>query len=81
MSKLNMSTSEIPLPALPHIPVAALSDVQTPSLKIRTDEDVERWKTTSGYKAYLLFLRRLNESVVGYELPFQDDSTDSEVGQ
>lgn len=69
-----------PSPTLPRIAAATLAEIQPPSLRIRTDEDVELWKLTSGYGAYGLFLRRLNESVVGYELPLQDDSPDSEVG-
>ncbi|GJJ08184.1 hypothetical protein Clacol_002392 [Clathrus columnatus] len=63
---------------LPHVPATALSKINLPTLKIRTDEDVTQWKLTSGYRAFIFFLRRLNESVVGYELPLQDDSTDRE---
>lgn len=70
-----------PSPTLPRIAAVTLAEIQPPSLRIRTDEDVELWKLTSGYKAYELFLRRLNESVVGYELPLQDDAPDSEVGE
>ncbi|KAG1851498.1 hypothetical protein C8R48DRAFT_810513 [Suillus tomentosus] len=40
-----------------------------PELKIRTDQDVEDWKSTIGYADYLLFLRRLSEAVVDYTLP------------
>jgi serine/threonine-protein phosphatase 2A activator len=40
-----------------------------PELKIRSDQDVEVWKSTRGYEDYLLFLHRLSESVVGYMLP------------
>ncbi|OAX41909.1 Phosphotyrosyl phosphatase activator, partial [Rhizopogon vinicolor AM-OR11-026] len=40
-----------------------------PELKIRSDQDVEVWKSTRGYADYLLFLHRLSESVVGYMLP------------
>ncbi|KAG2115014.1 hypothetical protein DEU56DRAFT_841546 [Suillus clintonianus] len=40
-----------------------------PELKIRSDQDVEVWKSTKGYADYLLFLRRLSEAVVDYTLP------------
>jgi hypothetical protein len=39
-----------------------------PLPRIRDDRDVEKWKTTVGYRDYGLFLRRLNESVVGFDL-------------
>lgn len=58
-----------PLPALPETHLSDLAHLEEPSLRIRTDEDVVSWKSTTGYKNYMLFLRRLTESVVGYELP------------
>ncbi|KAG1735346.1 uncharacterized protein EDB91DRAFT_1295584 [Suillus paluster] len=39
-----------------------------PELKIRTDQDLEVWKSTKGYSDYLLFLHRLSEAVVGHML-------------
>lgn len=57
------------LPALPEIHLSDLTRLDVPSLRIRTDEDVVTWKTTVGYKNYLVFLRRLTESVVGHDLP------------
>ncbi|KAF8149084.1 hypothetical protein B0H34DRAFT_734803 [Crassisporium funariophilum] len=45
-----------------------------PTLKIMTDDDVEHWKSTQSYMDYRLFLRRLNESVVGYSLPWTPSS-------
>ncbi|KAG1736301.1 hypothetical protein EDB19DRAFT_1896072 [Suillus lakei] len=44
-----------------------------PELKIRTDQDMEVWKSTKGYADYLLFLHRLNEAVVDYTLPPEID--------
>ncbi|TFK50168.1 Phosphotyrosyl phosphatase activator [Heliocybe sulcata] len=38
-------------------------------LKIRSDQDVQTWKRTTGYRDYAVFLRRLNESVVGVFMP------------
>ncbi|KAG2341177.1 Phosphotyrosyl phosphatase activator [Suillus weaverae] len=40
-----------------------------PELKIRTDQDVEVWKSTKGYADYLLFLHRLSDAVVDHMLP------------
>ncbi|KAI9456783.1 hypothetical protein F5148DRAFT_364836 [Russula earlei] len=40
-----------------------------PTPKIHTDADVEAWKQTRGYSDYSLFLRWLNEAVVGCPLP------------
>ncbi|KAJ7129187.1 hypothetical protein C8R44DRAFT_776121 [Mycena epipterygia] len=49
----------------------SLSDVpalSSPTLKIQTDEDVEIWQRSRSYQDYAIFLRRLNESVVGSEI-------------
>jgi len=54
-------------PILKHIELPIAQDL--PELKIRSDQDVEVWKSTRGYANYLLFLHRLSESVVGYMLP------------
>ncbi|KAF8529915.1 hypothetical protein JB92DRAFT_2695878 [Gautieria morchelliformis] len=50
-----------------------------PTVRIRTDADVEAWQHTTGYSTYCTFLRRLNESVAGWDLPLQDTATDSEA--
>ncbi|KAI0068967.1 Phosphotyrosyl phosphatase activator [Artomyces pyxidatus] len=61
--------------ALRHISIEDVSHMRTlPSTKIHTDSDVELWKRTSGYRDYGIFLRRLNEAVVGYELPWTSSS-------
>lgn len=44
----------------------------TPTLKIRTDDDVHFWRSTRAYQDFGIFLRRLNESVVGYTLPWSE---------
>ena len=64
------------IPPLREIPVSTLASVAPPVLRIKTDEDVELWKHTRGYQDYGLFLRRLAESVVGYELPYSDPNPD-----
>ncbi|KAI0363857.1 Phosphotyrosyl phosphatase activator [Pilatotrama ljubarskyi] len=67
------------LPELREIPVSSLNPADTPVLRIKTDEDVELWKRTRGYQDYGLFLRRLAESVVGYQLPYEDPQPDKAV--
>lgn len=59
------------LPQIRYIPIAEVAAFsERPVTKIRTDEDVDYWKTTRGYQDYGLFLRRLNESVVDHYLPW-----------
>ncbi|KII84348.1 hypothetical protein PLICRDRAFT_57753 [Plicaturopsis crispa FD-325 SS-3] len=66
------------LPPLRHVAdVARLPTV--PVLKIHTDRDVETWKRTRGYQDYGLFLRRLTNSVVGYQLPWTNPSPSSAI--
>ena len=66
-----MSTA---LPPLRQIPISEIPRLQPPKLRIKLDEDVEVWKQTRGYSDYGLFLRRLNESVVGHFLPYDPSS-------
>ncbi|PPQ83972.1 hypothetical protein CVT25_000518 [Psilocybe cyanescens] len=62
-------------PELREILLSEVSGFQSPpSLKIRTDDDVEHWKTTQSYIDYGIFLRRLNESVVGHFLPWEPEN-------
>ncbi|KAF9231370.1 hypothetical protein BU15DRAFT_90933 [Melanogaster broomeanus] len=56
---------------LRQISVSDLTDIRPPEPKIRYDEDVTIWKNTTGYHDYQLFLRRLNESIVGCTVPQQ----------
>ncbi|KAI0636287.1 hypothetical protein C8Q77DRAFT_638149 [Trametes polyzona] len=72
-------TSTAQLPPLREIPLSSLDPSNTPVLRIKTDEDVQLWKTTRGYQDYGLFLRRLAESVVGYQLPYDDPEPDKGV--
>jgi serine/threonine-protein phosphatase 2A activator len=58
------------LPPLRHVSLAQVACLESiPTPKIKSDYDVERWKTTVSYQDFGLFLRRLNESVVGHEIP------------
>ncbi|TFK24812.1 serine/threonine-protein phosphatase 2A activator 1 [Coprinopsis marcescibilis] len=59
--------------ALREIPledVLKFSESDAPTPKIKLDEDVEHWKTTQSYKDYSVFLGRLSDSVVNYQLPW-----------
>lgn len=57
------------LAPLPEIAPEKSKQLSNPALRIRTEEDVHLWKSTTGYKNYLLFLQRLSESVVGHTIP------------
>ena len=63
------------LPPLREIPFSDLLTKALPIPKIKTEEDVEIWKTTRSYSDLGLFLQRLNEAVVGHYLPFTPQST------
>jgi hypothetical protein len=59
------------LPLLRHISLSqVLSLPEPPTAQIKTDDDLEHWKSMQSYRDYILFLRRLNESVVGTCLPW-----------
>lgn len=57
-----------------------VATVNSPEQKIRYDEDVTHWKHTTGYHDYQLFLRRLNESIVGHAVPGTSDSDAASEG-
>lgn len=68
----SLSKASVPakdLRPLKRVKASELVLLTPPSTLIRTDEDVEHWKNTQGYEDYSLFIRRLNESVVGHFLP------------
>ncbi|KAG6877954.1 hypothetical protein C0993_001572 [Termitomyces sp. T159_Od127] len=52
------------------IPLSELANLGVAGPKIKTDGDVVAWKTKQSYQDYAVFLRRLNESVVGQSLPW-----------
>ncbi|KAF5379662.1 hypothetical protein D9615_005808 [Tricholomella constricta] len=63
---------------LREVPLSSLSDIATlPGPKIKTDNDVQAWKKKQSYQDYAIFLRRLNEAVVGKFLPW--NSTPSQA--
>ena len=59
---------------LPFLRGISLSEVASlpavPTTKIRTDDDLEHWKSMQSYRDYIIYLRRLNDSVVGTSLPW-----------
>ncbi|KAK7062205.1 Serine/threonine-protein phosphatase 2A activator, partial [Favolaschia claudopus] len=57
------------LAELREIPLVQVPTLELPTLKIQTDEDVEIWRRSRSYQDYAIFLRRLNESVVGRDIP------------
>ncbi|KAF9818759.1 hypothetical protein IEO21_02539 [Rhodonia placenta] len=67
------------LPPLRHVSVNDISPDDTPTPKIRTDEDLEMWKATRGYQDYGLFLRRLTQAVVGCPLPWTEPDCPQEA--
>jgi hypothetical protein len=65
---------------LRHITIDAVALLpEKPIQKIRTDEDLAVWRTTTGYRDFVIFLQRLNEAVVGHMLPWSLSSS-SQVG-
>ncbi|KAG6901966.1 hypothetical protein C0995_006195 [Termitomyces sp. Mi166 len=58
------------LPQLRRIPLSELTKLTVAGPKIKTDDDVLAWKTKHSYQDYVVFLRRLNDSVVGQFLPW-----------
>ncbi|KAJ6615654.1 Phosphotyrosyl phosphatase activator [Mycena sp. CBHHK59/15] len=66
---------------LREIPLADVQGLSSPTLKIQSDEDVEIWRRSRSYLDYGIFLRRLNESVVGVEIPSAESSTSEAVRQ
>ena len=70
-----MTSAQSVLLPLRHADVASVPNLPVLSQKIRTEEDVYAWRRTRGYGDYGLFLRRLNESVVGYFLPWTSPTT------
>ncbi|KAF8071493.1 hypothetical protein FPV67DRAFT_875658 [Lyophyllum atratum] len=58
------------IPQLREVPLSEVAAFKTlPGPKIKTDHDVQEWKKRRSYQDYAIFLRRLNEAVVGKSLP------------
>ncbi|CAK5262917.1 unnamed protein product, partial [Mycena citricolor] len=66
-------------PTLRKIDLAEIPRLATPESKIRTDEDMETWRQSCAYRDYAIFLRRLNESVVGVDIPDSPAATSEPV--
>ncbi|KAG6917849.1 hypothetical protein DXG01_000754 [Tephrocybe rancida] len=69
----------VPLPIIREVLLSELRTLPVSEPKIRTEGDVLIWKTKRSYQDYAVFLRRLNESVVGQFLPCTTSSPPSQV--
>jgi serine/threonine-protein phosphatase 2A activator len=49
--------------------VSLTRPIQPPRKIIKDDVDVETWKQTTGYKDYCLFVSRLNDAIIGRDIP------------
>jgi serine/threonine-protein phosphatase 2A activator len=58
--------------------IAQLGELR-PSLMIKFEEDVAKWKTTQSYQDYGIFLQKLSDSVVNVYLPWSPE-VPAEVG-
>lgn len=56
-----------PLPPLRSISLTR--PIQPPRRIIKEDAEVDTWKHTTGYKDYSLFVSRLNDAVIGRDIP------------
>ena len=70
-----MTPEQRSLLPLRHVTVTSVATLPVPNQKIKTEEDVELWRLTAGYADYGLFLRHLNEAVVGCCLPWSSPRT------
>ncbi|KAK0494120.1 hypothetical protein EDD18DRAFT_382971 [Armillaria luteobubalina] len=61
------------------IQLSEIPNLEPSTQKIQSDEAVEAWKATRGYEDYSLYLRRLNEAVVGYSLPWESSNASQAV--
>ena len=58
--------------ALREISLSDAAELEPPNVKIQIEEEVSAWTQTTSFRDYAIFLRRLNESVVGHFLPYQN---------
>ncbi|TRM62086.1 hypothetical protein BD626DRAFT_537814 [Schizophyllum amplum] len=70
------------LPQLREVPISTVERLpELPSQKIKSDHDIETWRTTRSYYDFSLFIRRLCESVVGRTLPYEPQETSELTAQ
>ncbi|KAJ4467737.1 hypothetical protein C8J55DRAFT_525722 [Lentinula edodes] len=62
--------TSIPPNPLRRIILPEIHSLQLPTKKIFDEEDVEIWRRTQGFRDLIIFLRRLNEAVVGITIPW-----------
>lgn len=66
-------------PLIHHVPVETISTLELPSLKIKSDHDLEIWKSTLGYKNYLVWVGTLRDAVVGVSSPLDENRVHDSV--
>jgi hypothetical protein len=66
-------------PPLRQIRLLSIPTPPLPTLRIRTDADVGTWTSTSGYQVFKVFVRVLDECVVGVEMPLEGVRAGCEV--
>lgn len=64
------TTMSIPPNPLRRVTLPEIHSIQLPTQKIFHEEDVEIWRRTQGFRDLIIFLRRLNEAVVGITIPW-----------
>ncbi|KAF8992366.1 hypothetical protein BDQ17DRAFT_211013 [Cyathus striatus] len=70
------------LEQLREIPISHIHHLSTlPKPRIKTDDDMDKWKSTRSYRDYGVFLRRLNESVVGHHLPWSSGNPSASINR
>ncbi|KAF8824694.1 hypothetical protein HHX47_DHR7000444 [Lentinula edodes] len=70
----NMQTmTSIPPNPLRRVTLPEIHSIQLPAKKILNEEDVEIWLRTQGFRDLIIFLRRLNEAVVGVTVPWSSE--------
>ncbi|KAH7869396.1 uncharacterized protein C8R40DRAFT_1163575 [Lentinula edodes] len=62
--------TSIPRNPLRRIILPDIHSLQLPTKKNFDEEDVEIWRRTQGFRDLIIFLRRLNEAVVGITIPW-----------
>ncbi|KAJ3838191.1 serine/threonine-protein phosphatase 2A activator 1 [Lentinula raphanica] len=67
-------TSTNSSPPLRSVSLSEIHAFEPPTKKIFIEEDVETWRRTQSYQDLNVFLRRLNEAVVGIQLPWSSQS-------
>ena len=66
-------------PLIHHVPIESISTLKLPSLKIKSDHDLEIWKSTLGYNNYLVWVGTLRDAIVGVSSPLDENQVHDTV--